>query len=471
MQKFDFIIIGYGLTGMTAANLLAVYGYKVAVLEKNKQLYDIPRAIHLDDEIMRIFQFLGIEKEVLAICKPVKGMQLLDKNEKLLLQTTKKALGGFEASYLFFQPDLEKILDKNLQKYKNVQIFWEHELLDLQTEKSIKTTILDKKSGKEIFFEADFLWACDGSNSAVRKIMQIPLQSLFFEAKNLKIDVQIAQEENNSEWIQKICLPDFPFVRLHAFQKHARWEFSVKKGFVLDQKKLDFFLQKTGIKNYQILHTALYHFKSQYAQIWQKNHVFLLGDAAHQMPPYIGQGACAGIRDAFNLAWKTDWFLKNRLSEKLLESYFVERKNHVQKVIFLTNLIGVLFAKKFSFLLYGLRFLPKKYRKIAVPPLQIGSGFFGKRYGGHIFPKENGTDVHFEKKWVLLANFEPKEKEKKCLENVGIQILEASKVAFFETWLSKNRADFVLIRPDCYIFEADKKAVFEKMLGRLQIFI
>ena len=65
MKKYDITIIGLGPVGGTLANLLVLNGFSVLILEREKSFYPLPRAVHFDDEIMRIFQTIGITKDFL----------------------------------------------------------------------------------------------------------------------------------------------------------------------------------------------------------------------------------------------------------------------------------------------------------------------------------------------------------------------------------------------------------------------
>jgi 3-(3-hydroxy-phenyl)propionate hydroxylase len=78
---------------------------------------------------------------------------------------------------------------------------------------------------------------------------------------------------------------------------------------------------------------AVYTFGARWADRWRTGRALIAGDAAHQMPPFAGQGMCAGLRDAANLAWKLDLVLRGRAGEGLLDTYTSERAPHVAAMI------------------------------------------------------------------------------------------------------------------------------------------
>jgi FAD binding domain len=77
----------------------------------------------------------------------------------------------------------------------------------------------------------------------------------------------------------------------------------------------------------------VYTFSASYAERWRRGAILLAGDAAHLMPPFAGQGLCAGIRDAANLAWKLDLVLSGQAGDTLLDTYQQERLPSTRQAI------------------------------------------------------------------------------------------------------------------------------------------
>ena len=132
--KCNVLIVGFGPTGSVLANLLSKYNITIHILEKENEIYNLPRAVHFDDEIMRTFKSIGIFKKFLKKTIINKGTKFVDEYDNLILdwpRPKKITENGFYPSYRFHQPDLEKILRKNLIKNKKVKISYNSELLEI----------------------------------------------------------------------------------------------------------------------------------------------------------------------------------------------------------------------------------------------------------------------------------------------------------------------------------------------------
>ena len=125
MKNYDVVIVGLGPTGGTLANLIAFGGFSVLILEREKSFYPLPRAVHFDDEVMRVFQTIGIANDFLKHTIINKGTKFVNSKGKIILdwpRPRKLTENGWYPSYRFNQPDLERQLRKKLKKYKKVQI-------------------------------------------------------------------------------------------------------------------------------------------------------------------------------------------------------------------------------------------------------------------------------------------------------------------------------------------------------------
>ena len=128
-----------------------------------------------------------------------------------------------------------------------------------------------------------------------------------------------------------------------------RWEFRL----LPDETAADFATMDTlhplirpwtgdvPVEDLRVIRAADYTFRAQVANKWRDRRLFLLGDAAHLSPPFIGQGMGAGLRDAMNLAWKLAGVLAGDLPASTLASYQTERKRHARRTITVAKLFGL----------------------------------------------------------------------------------------------------------------------------------
>ena len=107
------LVVGAGPTGLCAAALLAGYGIPTTVVERRGEPYPLPRAVHLDDEAMRILQAAGVAADFLPLTRPGRGMRLLDAHHEVIAQFDRSPAAGrhgYPQSNMFDQPDLERLL-------------------------------------------------------------------------------------------------------------------------------------------------------------------------------------------------------------------------------------------------------------------------------------------------------------------------------------------------------------------------
>ncbi len=403
---YDVIVVGCGPVGATVADLLGQYGLRVLVLEKAQEIHPLPRAVHCDDETMRIFQACGLGTEVSAITRPIEGMQLLDRHGRLLLEVRKSAAQtfryGFPAANVFHQPTLEAILRRGLARFSTVEVRlgW---TVDAFTQADDGITVAARPlAGDAVTLRARYLLACDGAGSTIRRLAAMTLHDLGMDQSWLVVDTRLEEGVSSPDVVQQICDPARPVTCVPGVDQRCRWEFMLLPGDSPDalrrpaqvRRLLSRFVDPDAVK---IERAAVYTFHALLAERWRRGRIFLLGDAAHQMPPFLGQGLCAGIRDAHNLAWKLWMVLNGQAADSLLDSYQQERLPHVTAVLRLVRVAGgliqtrnsMLAALRDSLLRAAMALPPVRQRlrqlESAVPDLR--NGFFenGQSGGGEAF--------------------------------------------------------------------------------------
>ena len=469
MKKYDVVIVGFGPTGGTLANLLALQGFSILVLEKEKSFYPLPRAVHFDDEIMRVFQTIGITDKFLKHTIINKGTKFVDKKNRVILDWPRPREitdNGWYPSYRFNQPDLERELRNKLNFYKKIEIKQSSVVKKIiNTKHEVNITAEDINSKKIFKIKSKYLVGCDGANSTTRSQMKTKMNNLGFTQKWAVIDLILKKNKKSlPDRTIQYSNPKRPATYCRNVGKRRRWEFAIKKTenieTILSEKYIWNFLKPWLKKNEaQIERKTIYTFQSALAKKWKKGRVFLAGDAAHLMPPFMGQGMCAGIRDVSNLAWKISHCLNNKHDEKLLKTYQSERFSNVKEYIETTMRMGEFVnAVGKSPITNNISADSKgrKSMKSIKPSLGDGLGVKKDKLRGKIFPqfKNNGKnlDVKFFKKPMLLisSNF------KKPLSK-KINFYKNKNDKKISRYLKDINCEGLIVRPDRFILASIEK--------------
>jgi 2-polyprenyl-6-methoxyphenol hydroxylase-like FAD-dependent oxidoreductase len=357
-HDYDVVIAGYGPAGQTLATLLGRAGHRVGVFERFGSLYDLPRAVHFDHEIMRIWQRLGIVDEIADDLLPFGSYTWFgaDGEEMLTIEPATPSASGWESDYLFFQPTLEAALDRAAQSVPTVEIQrgWSAEQMS-ETDEGIELVLRRVREPAPGRIEATdetktvrarYLIGADGANSFVREAAGIGWEDLGFDERVLTLDVR----PNDMSALDHLpvccqwCDPQRPHMHTRNGRSHRRWEFMLMPGESNEefdaQRVWDLLSPFIKPDEGELIRYAVYQFRSLLAERMNSGRVLLAGDAAHLMPPFMGQGLCSGIRDALNVAWKLDLILRDVAGDELLDSYTAERRPQNEWIVRLSLEMG-----------------------------------------------------------------------------------------------------------------------------------
>lgn len=349
----DVIVLGCGPVGATLANLLAQQGMRTLVLEREASIYHLSRAGHFDAEVMRIFQGIGIAQDLEKTTQVTRASRFVDADGALLLESERrleKGRYGWCSDYMFFQPTLEAMLRSRLTTSAGeAQLLLRHDVFSVEeVAKGVVVSAENLETNRLARFGCKYVVGCDGARSLVRRLIGSEHEDLGFGQRWLVVDVRQHSDLQLEKVSTHHCNPERPMFTTVLSQDILRWEMMVKDTddpAWINTPEAIWELIGQSIRPIPrdagtLLRSAVYNFESLVAQRWRQGGLLIAGDSAHRTPPFLGQGLCAGIRDAANLAWKLAAVVSGRADDALLDTYETERKPHVREFIASAVVLG-----------------------------------------------------------------------------------------------------------------------------------
>ncbi len=337
MKDYDIALVGYGPTGMTLAALLGQLGHSVVVLERYTGLYNLPRAACFDDQTMRLFQRLGLVDEISAGIVPQDNYRWVNAAGETLvdLRYADRAPGGWAAMYMMFQPEIETALDRHDKSLPGVDIHQGVTITEIEQDEETVTLGGTGPGGEKVMVRARYAVGSDGGGSFLRRTLAPEVDDYGFQENWLVCDFHMRRTVPDLPMFQQICDPAQPISIVRIGPHHHRFSFMMNPGESAEVvtapstvwARVEQFLSHDDA---ELIRAVTYMFRSRIARTWRHGRVFLAGDAAHEMPPFLGQGMCSGMRDSHNLAWKLDLVLRGLADDALLDTYQAEREPHVR---------------------------------------------------------------------------------------------------------------------------------------------
>ena len=496
MKSYDIAIIGYGPVGAAAANIFGSKGFNILVIDPKEKIWDIPRAVHFDGQTQRIFQSMGLIDEIKEILDPAEKIKFIDSNGKTLVEVSLKdhtQPNGYPEDVFFNQPLFEKILRTNAEKYTKIDFKLGSTLVDIEaSDENNKLYISNLHETFEV--NSKYVLGCDGADSFIRKKLNIQSKDFECDQDWVVVDQIIDKKYKINRCRYQICDYKRPTTMLPIVDNHIRWEFMIKptddiskmenESIIRDLMEPHLWRLNPDLhKNSgNLIRSSKYTFHGLIANDFKYKNCFLLGDAAHQTPPFLGQGLCQGIKDAYNLSWKIDGIENNNFSTKILDSYTDERYEVVEFAIktaikqqniiasqssiqsfFRDSFLRIakLFPKLLSFLSFSYDWkysngiidndlYPNKINGIVIPQPSLdivhnGMNFdqvIGEGFALILFKIDNETEHRITK-----------------LKNINIfnNIINIDNYSFkedksFIEWLSNNNINAAIVKPDKHVY-------------------
>lgn len=355
-NDYQVAVIGFGPSGAVAASLLGQHGIRSLVIDRQRAVYDKPRAIAIDHEIMRLLDNLGVAEEVLPYVAPFPASEHFGADGQLIRRidmVPEPYPLGYTPTMVFTQPPVEAALREHARRYRSIEISLGTELVGVEQKPTGVTLTLAGDDGSRRTVSADYVIACDGASSGVRERLGIRLADLVFDEPWLVVDVLVNADAAGKlpQSAAQYCDPRRPATFIIGPGNHRRWEIMLLPGEDPQEAQRPeqvwrLLARWLTPEDATLWRAASYRFHALVAERWRDGRVFIAGDAAHQQPPFIGQGMCQGVRDVANLIWKLARVLDGRSGESLLDSYEAERGRHVRELTTRIKAIGQVICER-----------------------------------------------------------------------------------------------------------------------------
>lgn len=336
----EVLIVGLGPVGAALGVYLGRMGVSAVAIERDTCVYPLPRAAHLDHETMRLLHLAGGAEAVARASQPLTSYEFRNAAGDLLMgfkPTGDLAPTGWPWSSMFHQPTLEHALRAALAEMSTVSMRLGHALKTYET--AGDGIVAQVESGDGAYeIAARFIVGCDGGNSTVRRKAGTEFDDMGFDEPWLVIDTVLKNGVTRLSTVGlQHCDPKRPVTSMPMAPGRHRFEIMLLPGekpddVVSDEATAAMIVPYADASALNVERRAVYRFHALIAKRWRAGPVILAGDAAHQMPPFLGQGLCSGTRDAANLAWKIEAVLRGRGGDALLDSYQAEREPHVRMI-------------------------------------------------------------------------------------------------------------------------------------------
>lgn len=516
----DIAIVGAGPVGTLLAILLGKEGKRVALVERWPTIYDRPRAVTMDHEVARILATFGID------CNNDPAIQYHEelyywKNAELedlqIVDWKSVSSSAWRVTYWFNQPELETRLLAIAAEIPSIQLHRGWEAISVvQDESGVtvecqETEEINGPDGQRRSLRATYLVGCDGANSFVRDQLDIHVVDKGYFFDWLILDMIPADDYKVSPAQWQLCDPKRPTTLVPGGPGRRRWEFMVLPGESTEEMAKAAsawrLLEPWGLNpsNATLERSAVYRFQARWAEQWRVGRCAIAGDAAHLMPPFAGEGMCAGFRDAVALGWRLNAIIEGKLDDTVLDSYESERIHHAKHYIDFSQQLGNIIcitdsaeaAERDASMKAELA--ARNHEPITGDLVHLGPGLWCEECVGagelstqgfvEVDGKRDRFDQLMGQGWMVVGlNADPAEALSKeqlvtlnalsgrtvTIGTVGSDCDAVDVDGTYAAWLAAIDSTYFILRPDFYLAATAKTAAdiggrFQQILGKLNL--
>ncbi|MCP1415581.1 bifunctional 3-(3-hydroxy-phenyl)propionate/3-hydroxycinnamic acid hydroxylase [Paenarthrobacter sp. A20] len=495
-EDFDVIVVGYGPVGRLLALKLGRRGHRVAVVERQEQVYPLPRAVHFDDEIGRIFQSVGAGPDKMSeVVEPYDDFyEWRNATHETILRLDWRNAGpsGWNVSNFFYQPGMENFLNSKVMELDTVSLLrgWEA-ITHTETADRVNLQLRNTSSDERKVFSARYIIGADGANSKVRDWIGTAMTDLGYFHDWLVVDLLPTNPLQIDPPASQFCDPARPTTVVPGGPGRRRFEFmrlehETKEELNTEARAWEL-LKDWGVTpdTATMERHTVYTFQARWCDQWRRGRLLLAGDSAHLMPPFAGQGMCSGLRDAANLEWKLDLVLRGLAPDSILDTYGSERSEHVRHFIERSMQLGevICLTDEAEARARDAAMAKDIADGTSMPPRplpRLGDGLHRDDAGGGTLaiqaPVRNGTqpslfdDALGSAGTLLLRTAADRSRlsaeSADDLANLGFKVISfassqtestaVDSTGAYAQWFDALDADAVLVRPDFYIYGVAK---------------
>ncbi|MDA8275636.1 MAG: bifunctional 3-(3-hydroxy-phenyl)propionate/3-hydroxycinnamic acid hydroxylase [Actinomycetota bacterium] len=338
----DVAVVGLGPVGAVVTSLLARRGLSVWACDRELDIFPLPRAAHIDHMGLRVLQEIGCAGDLLSELRANEGSVFVDADRRPLytIGANAETVSGYPGSSYFHQPYFDRLLRRSAEGYDTARLELGVEVEAIERAGDGYRVRARRRDGSALDLVARFVLGCDGVNSTVRAAIGADRVLSGFEEDWFIFDLVLGEGVVTDDIAVQVCDRRRPMTLLPMPGRRYRLECQAMPGetaeaMLRDEAWRDALIAHAlpGVRYERVERTASYTFQGGVASRWRDGGVFVLGDAAHVMPPFLGQGMCSGIRDAANLAWKLDLVRRGEAGDFVLDTYEAERRPHVSSII------------------------------------------------------------------------------------------------------------------------------------------